>query len=164
MTELYYYSFEIKFFGVIYIASTNECTVFLNTEKKALIDYTKSLNANLTESYEKNAEAVEQVKEFFCGKRKVFTIKTAFLSGTDFQKRVWKEISGILYCQTKTYKEIALKIEHEKAYRAVGTAASLNPVPVIIPCHRLISSNGKIGGFSLGIERKKYLLELENTL
>jgi methylated-DNA-[protein]-cysteine S-methyltransferase len=161
MTKLYYYSFEIKSFGTIYLASVNSHLVFLHMDKNALVDYAKVLQAELEENYEYNAEAVNQIKEYFSGKRKEFSLKIMFFAGTDFQKKVWNELSNVTYGKTSAYKEIARNIKHNKAIRAVGTAIGKNPIPVIIPCHRIVNSNGKLGGFSLGLDKKKYLLELE---
>lgn len=83
------------------------------------------------------------------------------LKATEFQKAVWKETMKIPYGQTRTYKEIAKRIGKPKSYRAVGNALGVNPLLVIIPCHRVISSNGSLGGFSGGLKLKKFLLDLE---
>lgn len=82
--------------------------------------------------------------------------------GTKFQQKVWREIANIPYAKTKTYKEIAEAIGHSRAYRAVGQACKRNPMPVIVPCHRVISSDGSLGGYSRGVRLKKALLEKEN--
>lgn len=74
---------------------------------------------------------------------------------------VWQEISKIPYGKTKTYKEIAEAIGRPRSWRAVGQACKRNPMPIIIPCHRVIRSNGTIGGYSRGVRRKKMLLEME---
>lgn len=85
------------------------------------------------------------------------------LHGTPFQKKVWKELLNIDYGTTKSYKDIAEAIAAPKAVRAIGTAIGQNPVPIIIPCHRVINSNGNLGGFTGGIEKKQKLLEIENA-
>ena len=85
------------------------------------------------------------------------------MEGTPFQKKVWKAIATIPYGETRSYKWIAQKIGHPKAVRAVGQACGANPFPFIIPCHRVVASNGKIGGFSLGLKLKRRLLKLEAT-
>ena len=86
------------------------------------------------------------------------------LNGTEFQNLVWKEISRIPYGQTMSYKEIATRIGHPNSSRAVANACGKNPYPIIIPCHRVISSNGKLGGYSGtgGISEKRRLLKNEN--
>lgn len=81
--------------------------------------------------------------------------------GTEFQRKVWREIAKIPSGKTRTYKEIAEDIGNPLAYRAVGQACRKNPMPGIIPCHRVISLDGSLGGYSRGIRKKKYLLRKE---
>lgn len=83
------------------------------------------------------------------------------MEGTDFQKNVWKELLKIPYGKTVSYKYIADKIGNKKAFRAVGNANNKNKISIIIPCHRVIGSNGKLVGYANGIDMKKLLLELE---
>jgi methylated-DNA-[protein]-cysteine S-methyltransferase len=104
-----------------------------------------------------------QLEEYLRGDRKKFNVSLD-LKGTDFQKKVWNELSKVPYGKTVAYKKIAEKINNKKALRAVGKAASLNPICILIPCHRMISSNGKIGGYSAGLKLKARLLELEGSL
>lgn len=101
-----------------------------------------------------------QLKEYFSGKRKEFSFNYS-LSGSDFEINVWKEILKIPYGKTKSYKEISKNILNEKAYRAVGNASNKNKLLFVIPCHRVIKSNGDIGEYVLGREFKEYLLNLE---
>ena len=83
------------------------------------------------------------------------------LIGTEFQKKVWSSLKSIPYGKVNTYKQIAIKIGNEKASRAVGNACNKNPLLLLIPCHRVIGSNGSLTGFALGLEIKEQLLELE---
>lgn len=83
--------------------------------------------------------------------------------GTDFQQAVWRELAQIPVQQTRTYGEIAHRIGRPRAVRAVGGACGANPIPVLIPCHRVLAANGKIGGFSSGLERKRELLGREGV-
>ena len=87
------------------------------------------------------------------------------LKGTNFQRTVWKEISKIPFGETRTYKDIAIAIGKPNSSRAVANACGKNPYPVIIPCHRVIKSDGKLGGYSGvgGVKKKKELLKLENV-
>jgi methylated-DNA-[protein]-cysteine S-methyltransferase len=85
------------------------------------------------------------------------------LKGTSFQKKVWRELLRIPFAQTRSYQEIAKKIGHSKAYRAVGTAVSKNPYLILIPCHRVLKNDGSIGGFAWGADIKKILLDHEKT-
>lgn len=85
------------------------------------------------------------------------------LKGTDFQKKVWAELMKIPRGTTISYAELARRIGHPKAVRAVGTAVGKNPYPIKIPCHRVIASNGTIGGFALGLDMKRKLLKDEGV-
>lgn len=101
-----------------------------------------------------------ELREYFAGKRKKFTIKLD-PNGTDFQKKSWKFLQSIPYGETRSYGEQAAGIGNKKGCRAVGGANGKNPIPIIIPCHRVIGSNGTLTGFASGVEIKKTLLDLE---
>ncbi len=101
-----------------------------------------------------------QLCEYFSGKRKSFTIKYE-LSGTDFQKKVWNALCDIPYGQTRSYKDIAIAIGNGNACRAVGLANNKNPISILIPCHRVIGSSGKLVGYGGGLDMKEFLLTLE---
>jgi methylated-DNA-[protein]-cysteine S-methyltransferase len=102
----------------------------------------------------------KQFAEFFRGKRREFNVPLR-MRGTDFQRSVWDELRKIPYGTTTTYGEIAKRIRNPKAVRAVGLANGQNPIPIIVPCHRVIGSNGKLTGFGGGLENKAFLLQLE---
>ncbi len=102
----------------------------------------------------------KEIIEYLEGKRKVFTLPLD-LNGTDFQRKVWRELLNIPYGGTRTYKDIANNIGSPKAYRAVGNALNKNPVLILVPCHRVIGSNGQLVGFGGGLELKAWLLDLE---
>ena len=104
---------------------------------------------------------IEQLDQYFSEKRKSFTINTC-IEGTDFQKEVFKNMRDIKYGDVLTYKELAEKAGHPKAYRAVGSACGTNRIPIVIPCLRVVSSSG-LGGFGGGLRRKKFLLNLESN-
>ncbi|MCD7722910.1 MAG: methylated-DNA--[protein]-cysteine S-methyltransferase [Clostridiales bacterium] len=101
-----------------------------------------------------------QIKEFLAGERKAFDVDFK-LCGTDFQKKVWAALLEIPYGTTKSYKEIAQAVNSPKACRAVGMACNKNPIMIIVPCHRVIGSNGQLVGWAGGLEIKKALLETE---
>lgn len=101
-----------------------------------------------------------QIMEYLKGKRVSFDFSYE-LRGTDFQKKVWKELLNIPYGETRTYKEVATFIGNPKASRAVGNANNKNPIMIVVPCHRVIGSNGKISGYAGGLDMKKELLDLE---
>jgi len=105
-------------------------------------------------------EAKEQLQQYFEKKRKMFDIPID-LYGTSFQKLVWQSLITIPYGQVLSYKDIAIQINAPKAVRAIGGANHQNPVPIIIPCHRVIGTNGNLVGYSGGIDIKRSLLTLE---
>jgi methylated-DNA-[protein]-cysteine S-methyltransferase len=104
-----------------------------------------------------------ELTEYFNGERKKFTVPLD-INGTEFEKKAWQELRKIPYGKTASYKEIAEKLGNVKAVRAVGRVIGFNPVPIIIPCHRVINFNGNLGGYGCGIEVKEKLLELEGSL
>ncbi len=101
-----------------------------------------------------------QLDEYFLGKRKIFDLKISLI-GTDFQKCVWQTLQKIPYGETKSYSEIATTVGNQNAQRAVGSACNKNPVIIIIPCHRVVSKNGNLGGFAYGKTLKQNLLTFE---
>lgn len=105
-------------------------------------------------------KAVKQLKEYFLGQRKKFDLPLNF-KGTDFQIKVWKELEKIPYGETRTYKEIGINVGCPKGARAIGNSNNKNPFIIVIPCHRVIGSNGKLVGYAKGLEIKKYLLDFE---
>ena len=105
-------------------------------------------------------ETETQLKEYFAGKRKKFSVKLDF-NGTAFQKNVWKALLTIPYGETRSYGDIAKQIGNVKAVRAVGGANNKNPISIIAPCHRVIGSNGKLVGYGGGLKTKAHLLDLE---
>jgi methylated-DNA-[protein]-cysteine S-methyltransferase len=105
-------------------------------------------------------KTVSQLDEYFNGMRKEFDLKIS-LDGTDFQKKVWNELLNIPYGTTLSYKELAIKIGNEKGVRAVGNANGKNMIWIIVPCHRVIGTNGSLTGYAGGLDRKQWLLEHE---
>ena len=106
----------------------------------------------------------DQIDKYLKGEVKKFDIYDKLeITGTDFQKSIWQELINIPYGETRTYKDIAQKISNPKALRAVGTAIGKNPFFIIIPCHRVSRSDGKMGGFAYGLDVKEKLLDLEKS-
>ena len=101
-----------------------------------------------------------QLDEYFAGDRKVFDIPFD-QEGTAFQNNVWQQLLSIPYGQLASYGDIAKKLKNPKAVRAVGAANGKNPVSILVPCHRVIGSNGKLTGYAGGLERKQWLLQHE---
>lgn len=104
-----------------------------------------------------------QLREYFAGQRKCFDLPLA-ATGTDFQREVWQALAEIPYGELRSYRDIARAIGRPKAVRAVGAANGRNPLPIVVPCHRVIGSDGSLTGFAGGLAMKKQLLELENSL
>ena len=102
----------------------------------------------------------QQLNEYFNGSRQVFDLTLA-QSGTDFQLKVWQALLKIPFGQLASYRDIANKVASPKAVRAVGSANGKNPISIIVPCHRVIGSNGSLTGYAGGIERKQWLLQHE---
>ena len=149
-----FYSCKYQFENIsLYLVATE--THLINIQftqpQKALLQTTELLSM-----------ATIQLDEYFQGKRTTFSLPFK-LTGTPFQLAVWKELQNIPYGQTTSYKEIAQKINKPKACRAVGMANNKNPLPIIIPCHRVIGSNGKLIGYAGGLNLKNYLLVLEKS-
>ncbi len=106
---------------------------------------------------------VQQLEEYFTGRRRLFTVRLA-PRGTPFQMRVWQALRDIPYGQTRAYYELAQAIGNPRAVRAVGAANGRNPIPILIPCHRVIGRDGSLVGFGGGLWRKAFLLRLEQAL
>jgi len=106
-------------------------------------------------------EAERQLNDYFAGKLRKFSLRFDF-AGTDFQKEVWRALAAIPFGDTRSYGEIARQIGRPKAVRAVGAANGRNPISIIVPCHRVIGSNGKLTGFAGGLETKAFLLKTES--
>ncbi|MCH5234155.1 MAG: methylated-DNA--[protein]-cysteine S-methyltransferase [Muribaculaceae bacterium] len=107
-------------------------------------------------------ETTRQLKEYFSGLRLEFDIPLRLI-GTDFQKKVWNLLNLTPYGTTITYKELSRRFGNPKAIRAIAQACGANPISIIVPCHRIVSSNGKSGGYTGGVDKKIVLLSLERT-
>lgn len=105
-------------------------------------------------------KAYQQLQEYFEGNRKNFDLPID-MGGTQFQQKTWQALLKIPYGETWTYKQVAIAAGNEKASRAVGNANNKNHIAIIIPCHRVIGSNGNLVGYAGGLDKKEYLLELE---
>jgi methylated-DNA-[protein]-cysteine S-methyltransferase len=108
-------------------------------------------------------KCIKELDEYFNGKRKHFTVHT-LQAGTDFQQKVWKELCNIPYGRTISYMDLSKKIGDPKATRAVAKANGINSISIVVPCHRVIGSNGDLIGYSGELWRKKWLLEHESTI
>ncbi|MGL5053998.1 MAG: methylated-DNA--[protein]-cysteine S-methyltransferase [Cetobacterium sp.] len=151
ITSGYFYIFETSI-GLLKIEANEEEILKIelnNTTSNRTFKLTKILEI-----------AIKEIKEFLNGKRKEFSFKIN-PHGTEFQKRVWKALLSIPYGEIKSYKNIAHDIGNPNASRAVGMANNKNPIPIVIPCHRVIGSNGKLTGYAYGLSLKEDLLNIE---
>jgi methylated-DNA-[protein]-cysteine S-methyltransferase len=165
MENIYYSSFDTPFLRKVFVASTERgvCMVdFLKTEKIFLRRLKERFPGKIIRDNRNNRDVLNQLKKYLQGKLRRFDCKLDF-RGTAFQKVVWSALAKIPYGQTRSYKEIAQAIGHPKAFRAVGNANGQNSIPLIIPCHRVIESNGRLGGFGHGVKVKKQLLDFEKA-
>jgi len=109
-------------------------------------------------------DLMERLRTYFSGHKVAFPDKLDLFRATHFQREVWEITRLIPYGETRSYAWVAEQIKRPKAMRAVGQALSKNPLPIIVPCHRVVASDGKLGGFSGGVEMKKCLLSLETSV
>src|SRR5699024_9299392 len=116
-----------------------------------------------SESFPILQEAKKQLEDYFAGTRKTFNLALQ-PRGTEFEQTVWQELKQIPYGTSITYKQLAQHLGDENKVRAAGRANGQNPVPIVIPCHRVIGSNGQLVGYSGGIKRKEWLLRREGAI
>jgi methylated-DNA-[protein]-cysteine S-methyltransferase len=167
LTKVFCTSFDSRI-GRIYIASTEKgiCKISVPKEnRKDFIDWLKDHFDidQVTDNRNRNKEAIDQLSRYFNGKLAKFTCSTDLI-GTPFQIRVWKELLKIPYGSTITYKHLARRVFASNATQAVGRANGANPLPIIVPCHRVLGSNGALVGYSCGVKTKEFLLRLEGAI
>ncbi len=165
MEKIYYSFFSSPILKKVFVASISKgvCAVdFLTSEQSFLKNLRKRFPGEITRDDRKNQKVVTQLKKYLRGELKKFDCPLD-MKGTLFQKRVWSALKRIPYGETRSYQDIAKSIGHPTAFRAVGNANGRNPIPLIIPCHRVIESNGGFGGFGHGLKVKKRLLALEKA-
>ena len=163
METIYYSSFDSLFLKKVFVASTERgfCFVdFVRTEKAFLKRLKERFPGKIVRDDRKHRNILNQLRKYLKGELQHFDCKLDF-RGTPFQKKVWSALAKIPYGRTRSYGDIARAIGHPKAFRAVGNANGRNSIPLIVPCHRVIESNGGLGGFGHGIKVKKQLLDFE---
>lgn len=148
MSKYAFYDFK---FGILKIGYTDTAIIFLKKVDQIDADNEHSELSDL---------AFEQVRQYLKGHRRTFDFPYE-LHGTEFQKKVWNALCQIPYGETRTYKEIASVVGNSKASRAVGMANNKNPLMVVVPCHRIVGTDGNLIGYAGGLDMKKALLELE---
>jgi len=157
MNQIYYSTFESPV-GPLLLAGSK---AGLQLVSFAAGDRAKSVDPEWRLDNSAFVDVVRQLQSYFAGERKNFDL-SLLLEGTDFQKTVWTALRKIPYGETISYKELAEMIGKPRAVRAVGAANGANPIPIIIPCHRVIGNDGSLTGFGGGLPLKKRLLELES--
>ena len=163
---VYCTSFDSKI-GLIYVASTEKGVCKISLPRQTKRDFLRWLSdhfddAEVTDNKSRNREVIEQLTRYFNGKLAKFSVSVD-LMGTPFQVRVWKELSRIPYGTTISYKQLAKRLGTSRGYQAVGRANAANHVPIIMPCHRVLGSDGALRGYGWGLQVKAALLALERT-
>ncbi|MBN1481305.1 methylated-DNA--[protein]-cysteine S-methyltransferase [candidate division KSB1 bacterium] len=150
----------------LWLAASNQGLSVIEFERKQSFDsFKERFNGRLFEQMNDILyKVVEQLDNYFRGQPEAFNIPLDFLAGTTFQKAVWHQVRAIPYGRTKTYGQIANELGQSRAVRAVGVANGANPLPVVVPCHRVIRTNGSLGGYSGGLDIKDALLRLEGVV
>jgi len=165
-TRTVYYTSMRSPVGRLFIAATDAGLVrvaFDASETSFVADLRRQLKMNVVKSAEKMAASVSQLEAYFAGKRRAFDIPVDLSQATPFQRSVLMAARSVAPGQVTTYGAIAQRIGQPKASRAVGQALGHNPVPIVIPCHRVVQSGGGLGGYSGGLKIKERLLELEGA-
>lgn len=155
--------------GPVWAAATGAgvCAVGIGADRpEALLErLSRYIDAEFSrEDSEVLTSTLTQLREYFSRIRHEFDLSLDIVYGTSFQRAVWKEITGIPYGTVATYGEIARRVEHPQAARAVGAALGANLLPILIPCHRVIGARDRLVGYSAGVETKAALLRLEGVL
>lgn len=167
MNNIIYYDYVVEPVGSFLVAVSQEGLMYLGLLEKDLSHLQKSLGAgNHGVTFQQKPEVTapyrRELVEYFQGKRQKFE-QPLDLSwfGTDFQRAVWQTLVTVPYGEISSYSALAANIQRPLANQAVGTAVGKNPIPVVIPCHRILRKDGSIGGFSGGLALKRYLLKIE---
>lgn len=165
MTNMLYYSRLNSPFGIVFVAKTTKGICFINISRTSEPRFqsllTERFRVNPIRNDDKLKREINELIDYFNGNQVDFKSSLDLSIGTEFQRKVWNKIAEIPYGELSSYKWIAKEIGNLKAVRAVGNAVGKNPLPPIIPCHRVIRTDGSLGGFSSGIPLKKWLLKLE---
>ncbi|MDR4506988.1 MAG: methylated-DNA--[protein]-cysteine S-methyltransferase [Candidatus Brocadiaceae bacterium] len=163
---IYFSSFSTPIIGPVYIAKSERGICRIAFSCKAEGDFISLLRKDKYLKIRRNdtllAHEISLLQEYFNGNQVVFDFPLDLDQGTPFQKKVWSKLQEIPYGKCQSYKWVADQIGNYRAGRAVGLANKQNPVPPVVPCHRVIGSNGKLTGYASGLQTKKHLLEMES--
>jgi len=159
MTPIYYTQLESPVGNLLLTLEDEQLTNICMSNQKRTV----KVQPDWVQSDRHFRTVARQLEDYFRGKRRTFEIPMR-PQGTDFQMAVWRQLSRIPYGQTATYGDIAKRIDNPRAVRAVGLANGRNPLPIVIPCHRVIGANGQLTGFGGGLKNKALLLQIEQSL
>jgi len=165
MEILYYDCFESPM-GPLWVAATSKglCRVsFASSEEEFLTSLKEAVHGELESGKERFKDLFERFGKYFKGEATSFSDLPLDLRGTDFQRAVWQAVAEIPYGKTMTYGEVAAKVGHPRAYRAAGSALKRNKILIVVPCHRVVRSDGRLRGFIGGTEGRRRLLRLEGA-
>lgn len=162
--ETLYYSKMKSPIGPLWVAVSNKGLVMIDWGSRDFPPVSLDKNANWVISQEKTELARKQLIQYFDGHRTEFTLALDLRSGTEFQRKCWAVLTEIPYGQTRSYQDVAKAVGRPTASRAVGGANHANPIPIVIPCHRVINADGHLGGYGGGLDIKEQLLSLERAL
>jgi methylated-DNA-[protein]-cysteine S-methyltransferase len=160
---MYISSIETKV-GLLHINANDSAVTYIGFfDDTRYPEKTQAANATSTQANAISRLAAKQLNEYFKGQRRHFDLPLA-PKGTDFQQSIWQKLLDVQYGQTASYLDIAMAIDKPKACRAVGAANGKNPISIVIPCHRIVGSNGTLTGYAGGLSRKSFLLSLEQEI
>ena len=163
-----YWTFFDSPIGTVYVASTKKGVCEVTIPGSTRSDFMGWLRKHyvgwdLIESRRENETIVNELKRYFAGRLTRFKSRLD-IRGTDFQRKVWSQLRKVPYGTTISYKQLAQRVKSPEGFQAVGRANATNPLPVIIPCHRVLGSDDDLVGYGAGIKTKEYLLRLEGAL
>ena len=151
-----------QLYSFIYDSPIGPLTLVASERGLVALEFGKKKRADCVDDPKRLAPYRKQLDQYFAGKRQEFTVALD-IRGTDFQKRCWQELLKIPYGQTRSYRQIAEAVGNRNALRAVGLANGQNPIAIIVPCHRVIASDGTLCGYGGGLHVKEELLRLEGA-
>jgi len=168
MSDVTYSQFETPI-GLIWIASSEAGVCYLALPNQGRETFLARLqkawpDSLLAESLERNSNPAEEVLAYFAGEVRAFESPLDVRAGTPFQQDVWRAVAAIPYGETCSYGDIARTIGRPRSFRAVGAANGANPLPIFVPCHRVIGSDGSLTGYGGGMALKQWLLENEKAV
>lgn len=153
--------------GVLWLARTPRGLAGIElggTEEQALAAWARRTGRGSVRDDAALRPWAEELQRYFDGTARAFALPRDVLEGTPFQRRVWAALATIPYGETRSYKWLAREVGRAAGFRAVGAANGRNPLPIVVPCHRVVNADGRLGGYGGGLDAKRHLLRLEGAL